>query len=281
MAAEVELIFDIPRVEERLMVDALKKTGLNLKLTNVKYSPLTWSDAPAPISLIRTVSMQRAVYSASLRESVGVKTINSYWAILISGDKILTLSKLRKHGIPFPESFVAFNPEAAEKAGEIVGYPLIDKPPIGSWGRLVTLVRDHQVLKTVIEHREFFQSQTIKIHLIQRYVNGGDRDLRVIVLGEEVLGGMRRIARTDEWRSNVAMGGRVEAVKPDEELTELALKVAKVIGGDFVGIDFFEENGGYLVNEVNGVPEFKGFMEATRVNVPEKLANYVKSFLKK
>lgn len=281
MAAEVELIFDVPRFEEKLIVSALKMIGLNLKLTNVKYSPLTWDEAPAPLSLIRTISMQRAVYSASLREAVGVKTINCYHAILIAGDKILTLSELKKHGISFPKSLVAFNPEAAEKAGEIFGYPLVDKPPIGSWGRLVTLVKDHQAFKTVIEHRELFQSQVIKTHLIQRYVNGGNRDLRVLVLGEEALGGMRRIAGSDEWRSNVARGGRVEAIKLNEELMDLALKVAKVVGGEFIGIDFFEEDGSYLVNEVNGVPEFKGFMEATRINVPGKLANYVKSALRK
>ncbi len=281
MAMEVELIFDVPRLEEKLIVKALKKSGLDLKLTNVKYDPLTWGNPPAPLSLIRTISMQRAVYSASLREAAGAKTINRYHAILIAGDKILTLSELKKASIPFPESLVAFNPEAAEKAGELLGYPVVDKPPIGSWGRLVTLVRDHQSLKTVIEHRELLQSQVIKTHLIQRYVSGGNIDLRILVLGEEVLGGMRRIAGVDEWRSNVARGGKVEAIKLNEELMELALKVAEVIGGEFIGIDLFEENGSYLVNEVNGVPEFKGFMEATHINIPEKLADYAKSVLRK
>ena len=281
MAMEVELIFDVPRLEEKLIVKALKKSGLDLKLTNVKYDPLTWGNLPAPLSLIRTISMQRAVYSASLREAAGAKTINRYHAILIAGDKILTLSELKKASIPFPESLVAFNPEAAEKAGELLGYPVVDKPPIGSWGRLVTLVRDHQSLKTVIEHRELLQSQVIKTHLIQRYVSGGNIDLRILVLGEEVLGGMRRIAGVDEWRSNVARGGKVEAIKLNEELMELALKVAEVIGGEFIGIDLFEENGSYLVNEVNGVPEFKGFMEATHINIPEKLADYAKSVLRK
>ena len=172
-------------------------------------------------------------------------------------------------------------PEAAEKAGEVLGFPIVDKPPIGSWGRLVTLVRDHQSLRSVIEHRELLQSQLIKTHLIQKYINGGNRDLRILVLGEEVLGGMRRIAALDDWRSNVARGGKVEAIKLDSELTELSLKTAEVIGGEFIAIDLFEESEGYLVNEVNGVPEFKGFMKATRVNVAEKLAEYVRSILKR
>ena len=281
MEAEVELLFDVPRLEEKLIVNAFRKLGLELKLTNVKYHPLSWDDYPATVALIRTISMQRAAYSASLREAVGVKTINNSKSILIAGDKILTLSELRKAGIAFPESVVAFNSEAAEKAGEILGFPIVDKPPIGSWGRLVTLVRDHQSLRSVIEHRELLQSQLIKTHLIQKYINGGNRDLRILVLGEEVLGGMRRIAALDDWRSNVARGGKVEAIKLDSELTELSLKTAEVIGGEFIAIDLFEENEGYLVNEVNGVPEFKGFMKATRVNVAEKLAEYVRSILKR
>jgi len=281
MAASVEVIFDIPRLEEKLIVEELRKTGLEIRLTNVKYSPLTWSDRVADLSLIRTISMHRAAYSASIRESLGVRTINSCRAILVAGDKIFTLSALRRAGIPFPESIVAFDSEAAERAGEILGYPVIDKPPIGSWGRLVTLVKDSQMLRSIVEHRELLQSQLIKTHLIQRYVSSGSRDLRILVLGGEVLGGIRRVAAENDWRSNVAIGGRTEPIRVDVELEEISLKAAEVIGGEFMGIDLFEDDGRYLVNEVNGIPEFKGFMSATGVNVPRKLAEYVKTAVKR
>jgi len=281
MASLVELIFDVPRLEEKLIIQELKNLGLELKLTNVKYEPLSWSDQAADLALVRAISMQRAAYSASMREALGVRTINSSQAILIAGDKIFTLSALKKAGIPFPESVVAFNSEAAEKAGELLGYPIVDKPPIGSWGRLVTLVKDPQSLRSIIEHRELYQSQLIKTHLIQKYLSSGNRDLRILVLGGEVLGGIRRVAAEADWRSNVARGGKAEPIKIDSELEELSLKAAKVIGGEFIAIDIFEDDGRYLVNEVNGVPEFKGFMMVTEVNVPRKLAEYVKNLIKK
>lgn len=281
MAPDIELIFDIPRLEEKLILEELKKAGLNLQLTNVKYHPLLWEDKPAEISLIRTISMQRAAYSASIRESAGAKAINSLESILIAGDKILTLSRLWKAGISFPKSVVALDGEAAEKAGELMEFPIIDKPPIGSWGRLVTLVKDPQSFRSIIEHRELYQSQALRTHLIQRYVNGGCRDLRILVLGEEVLGAVQRIATNGDWRSNVARGGVVKEAEVDEELRELALKVASVIGGEFLAVDFFEEDGRYLVNEVNGVPEFKGFMEATRKNVPREIVEHVKKVLRR
>ena len=281
MASLIELIFDVPRLEEKLIIQELKNLGLELKLTNVKYEPLSWSDQAADLALVRTISMQRAAYSASMREALGVRTINSSQAILIAGDKIFTLSALKKAGIPFPESIVAFNSEAAEKAGELLGYPIVDKPPIGSWGRLVTLVKDPQSLRSIIEHRELYQSQLIKTHLIQKYISSGNRDLRVLVLGGEVLGGIRRVAAEADWRSNVARGGKAEPIKIDSELEELSLKAAKVIGGEFIAIDIFEDDGRYLVNEVNGVPEYKGFMMVTGVNVPRQLAEYVKNLIKK
>ena len=281
MVADVELMIDVPRLEEKLILDEVKKSGLTLKLTNVKYAPLSWRDKPATISLIRTISMLRAAYSASIREAAGIKTINSLKAILIAGDKILTLGKLWEAGISFPESIIALNGEAAEKADKLIKFPIIDKPPIGSWGRLVALVKDPQALKSIIEHRELYQSQALKTHLIQRYVGSGGKDLRILVLGDEVLGAVWRIAVRGDWRSNVARGGSTREAKLSDELKELALKVSSVIGGEFVAVDVFEEDGSYLVNEVNGVPEFKGFMEATKTNVPGKLVEYVRKTLRR
>lgn len=280
MAADVELIIDVPRLEEKLILEELGRFGLKFKLTNAKYTPLAWGERPAEVSLIRAVSMQRAAYCAAIREASGIRAINSAEAIVVAGDKILTLSRLWRAGIPFPETLIALNGEAAERAEKMIEFPVIDKPPIGSWGRLVTLVRDPQSFKSVIEHRELYQSQALKTHLIQRYVDGG-RDLRVLVLGEEVLGVIWRSAASGDWRSNVARGGLVEVAELDEELRELALRTSSVMGGEFIAIDVFRENGRYLVNEVNGVPEFKGFMEATRINVPRKLAEYIRSILRR
>ncbi len=280
MAADVELIVDVPRLEEKIILEEIGRSGLRFKLTNAKYTPLLWEENPAEISLIRTISMQRAAYCAAIREASGAKAINPLDAILTAGDKILTLSRFWRAGIPFPETVIALNGEAAERAEKLVKFPVIDKPPIGSWGRLVTLVKDSQSFKSIVEHRELYQSQALKTHLIQRYVDGG-RDLRILVLGEEVLGAIWRSASSGDWRSNVARGGLVKMAELDEELRELALKVSSVIGGEFIAIDIFKENERYLVNEVNGVPEFKGFMEATRINVPRKLIEYVKELLRR
>ncbi|MEN2974932.1 MAG: lysine biosynthesis protein LysX [Candidatus Caldarchaeales archaeon] len=277
---EVEVILDIVRLEEKLIIKNLKDVGLDVKITNLKYSPLSWIDNPPNISLIRPISMQKAVYSSCIRESMNVKTINNHVSIMIAGDKILTLSKLKEAGIPFPETYVAFSDNAVIKAGEIIGFPLVDKPPIGSWGRLITLVSDVNVLKSIVEHREMMLSQSSRTHMIQRYIKEGRRDIRVLSIGDMIIGAVVRVPNDGEWRSNVALGARMEPYKVDTELEDIIQKTIRVVGGEFLAVDVFLEDGRYLVNEVNGVPEFKGFMTTTKINVPEILARYIKAELK-
>ncbi|MEM4416775.1 MAG: RimK family alpha-L-glutamate ligase, partial [Nitrososphaerota archaeon] len=163
-----------------------------------------------------------------------------------------------------------------------VGLPAVDKPPIGSWGRLVALIKDELTFKTVMEHRRMISSPIMKTHLIQEYIDIPNRDVRTVVLGDEVLGAIYRYRGDGDWRTNVARGGVPVTAFLNDELREISLKTAKAVGGDLVSVDIFETvDGSYLVNEVNGVPEFKGLMQATGVDVPEKIADYILEQLKR
>lgn len=275
----VEVIFDIPRIEEKLIIRALTELGIKPILTNVKDSPLSFDEASSRVCIIRPVSMYRALYSAAARESSGCITINSSSSIIYCGDKILTLSKLISAGLKVPRSLIAMSLQSAERAYKAIGMPLIDKPPIGSWGRLVSLIHDEMTGRSVLEHREMLTNQQLRIHLVQEYVNTPGRDIRAIVLDGELLGAVYRYRRADEWRSNVALGANAVAFSPDEELSELCIKAAEVIGGKFVSVDVLEDDG-YVLNEVNGVPEFKAFMQATKKDVAGKLAGYVLKVLR-
>ena len=278
----VEVIVDHVRFEEKVIVESLKNNGVNVTLTNLRLNPLSWIevDGDIDLSLIRPISMYRSVYSACMRESTNIETVNNSYSILVSGDKVLTISKLKMAKIPFPETYVAFSSEAVLKAGREIGFPLVDKPPIGSWGRLVTLVKDFYVLKSIVEHREMMPSQSTKTHILQRYVKDSRKDIRVLTLPNQVIGAVVRRPKDGEWRSNVALGAQTEPYKVDSELEEITLKVAETIGGEFLAVDVFQEDERYLVNEVNGVPEFRGFMIATKINVPEILTRYIKTRIK-
>ena len=279
------LAYDIVRLEEKLIVKEFRKRNVKLNLVNVTSYPLHFSNGflrKATVALIRPVSMYRAFYTAVVLETNNVYTINSSETILTCGDKILAYKKLLENKLPIPETVVAFTTDSALQAYNIIGFPVIDKPPIGSWGRLVSLIESSKEGILVAEHRENLPSTQLKVHVVQEYVPTSNMDIRCLVIGDQVLGCIKRIATSGDWRSNVARGGKVEAFKLDEELVELSIKAAKAVNAEIISVDILvHPEKGYLVNEVNGVPEFKGFMKATGINVPEKIVEYIISKVKK
>ncbi|MEM0350006.1 MAG: lysine biosynthesis protein LysX [Candidatus Caldarchaeum sp.] len=278
----IEIAFDTPRVEEKLLAKAVAAKGAELRLTNVKQNVFTLQKTAVDVCLVRCVSLYGAIHTAALREGAGVRSINSSEAIFLAGDKVLTVSRLKLVNLPIPRTAVGLNTKAAEKALEKVGLPAVDKPPIGSWGRLVALLRDIDDFKLVTEHREMLPSSYMKTHIIQEYIDLPNRDIRTLVIGEEVVGAIYRYRATGDWRTNVALGGEPVQAFLNDELVEISLKAAKAVKGEVVSIDVFETtDGSYLVNEVNGVPEFKGLMKATGVNVPEKIIDYVIALARK
>ncbi|MCS7145863.1 MAG: lysine biosynthesis protein LysX [Nitrososphaerota archaeon] len=280
---QVELLYDMPRLEEKLMIESFRSRGVEVNLTNVNTKPLLIGEASSEVALIRVVSMMKALYSAAVREAAGARAINSSSTLMLCGDKILTLSRLKARGLRVPRSMVVMDVESAELAYRQFPKPFVDKPPIGSWGRLVTLVRDVATWRSVLEHRQMMQSQQLRTHIVQEYIESGGRDIRAIIIGGEVIGAVVRKSVGDEWRSNVALGGKTEPIKVNGDIVEIGVKAAETVGGDFISIDILEDGkrGRLYLNEVNGVPEFKGFMEATGINVADMLAKYVISVMRR
>ncbi len=245
---------------------------------NVTSVPLPINGIHAPeLSLIRTIGMFRGARASAVLESMGSYVINESKSILVCGDKVLTYAALSRSGIPIPKSFLALGKEAAIKAYNFFNSVAVDKPPLGSWGRMISLVRNHNMMEQIALAREMMSS-SMKGHLIQEYVDTGGKDLRCLVLGGKLLGCMERIA-SNGWKSNVALGAKVRSVKATPLMEELSIKAAEAIEGEFVAVDLLA-NEGILVNEVNGIPEFKGFMRATGINVPREIALYIMRMLR-
>ncbi len=268
------LVIDVARVEERLILSALREKFGQVHVIDVGSEPIGLGKAEAELGLavIRPISMLRALYSASFLEALGVHCINSSETIMYSGDKILSYTRLVANKLPVPRTVLAFTRGAALSAGNELGYPLVVKPPLGSWGRLVTRARTPMELEVFLAHREAAKTPHQRIVVMQEHVETEGRDIRCLVVGDEVLGCIERVARNGEWRSNVALGAETKPYKASGELEDLALRAAMSVKGFFVSIDLFETSNGFLVNEVNAVPEFKGFMRATGINPATVLA---------
>ncbi|MDK2383294.1 MAG: RimK family alpha-L-glutamate ligase [Candidatus Korarchaeota archaeon] len=269
----VLLVVDHPRLEEKLIYNSLKEKGLKVGILNVTTTPLPINGVKIPeIALIRTVGMFRGVRSSAVLESMGSHSINSSSTIMTCGDKVLTYSALSKLGIPIPKSLLALGRDAVLKAyGEFQGV-VVDKPPLGSWGRMVSLIKSAEMAVQIADARGMMPS-SLRGHVIQEYIETGGRDIRCLVLGERTIGCMERMASTG-WKSNVALGGKVRPIKATSVVEELSLKAAEAVKGEFVAVDLLS-NEEVLVNEVNGVPEFKGFIKATGIDVAKELASYI------
>ena len=113
---------------------------------------------------------------------------------------------------------------------------------------------------------------------LQQVIRHPGWDLRVFVLDGVVLAGMRRHARGGDWRTNVAQGGRTEAVTLTADEERLTLAAARAVGAPVAGVDLLPRpGGGYYVLEVNAVPGWRALAPATGVDVATEIINFLAS----
>lgn len=252
------------RVEEKAILETLERRGVSCVQVDPRRLHVTLAGA-APsydVAVSRELSHSRAVTGALLLEGMGVRTLNSAAVITTCGDKLLTSLALVRAGVPTPRTSVALAAEAATDAAEALGYPVVVKPMVGSWGRLAAIARDAETLTTIVEHRAALPSPQQHLVYLQELVDKPDRDIRVIVVGDRVLGATYRISR-DDWRTNVARDAVTEVCPVTDELEALCLAAARAVGGGVLGVDVVEDREGrLLVLEVNHTVEFRGFQTA-------------------
>jgi len=268
------LFYTIVRPEEKALLAAAEARGVPVE---------RWDDGEVTFGLERppelpdvvvnrSVSHTRSVYATRCFAHYGVPTVNDPDVIDLAGDKVRTSLRLAERGIPTPRTVVALSAEAAMKAIEQIGYPAVLKPAVGSWGRLMAKVDDRGAAEQLIEHKEALASPVHSVFYVQEFVPKPDRDLRAFVVGETVVAAMFR--RSADWRTNAARGATTEAAPLTPELTDLALRAARAVGGGVLAVDLMESHDGLVVHEVNPTPEFKALQAATGADVAGAIVDY-------
>jgi len=285
---KIGLVYDRIRWDEKALFEASMKAGLNLKMIDSKE---VYIDALGDSERIREefgevviqrcVSYFRGLHLTALLENFGIHVVNPFNVSLICGNKLFTSLALVKAGIPTPKTFVAFTKEGTSKALENIGYPAVMKPVVGSWGRLIALIRDRDSAQAIVESREEMQNALLQIYYLQEYVKRPPRDIRILVIGDEVVAASYRYSPESDWRTNVARGGTSEPCPLTDELEDIALKTVKAVGGGVLAVDCMESPRGILVHEVNNTVEFRGLYAATKVDIPGKILSYVTKVIKK
>jgi len=265
------------RVEEKLLFEALDARGVAYEKLDDRELVFNLHD-PSPLQqfdmiLERCINHSRALYALHMLNGWGIKTVNSAEVARICGDKLLTTLALMQHKVPVPPNMVAFTPEAAMEAIETLGYPVVLKPCIGSWGRLLSKINDRDAAEAILEHKQILGSYHHSIYYIQKYVDKPGRDIRSFVVGDETIAAIYR--SSDHWITNTALGGKASKCPVTPEIADLSRRATQAVGGGMLAIDLLESPDGILVNEVNYTMEFRNSIDTTGVDIPGKMIDYV------
>ena len=198
-------------------------------------------------------------------EAAGVPVLNRPRAVEAAVDKYLASALIAGSGLPVPETWVGESAEGALRAFDELGGDIVVKPLFGSEGRGLVRVSDRELAA-----RAFRTLERLGLVLyVQRHVRNPGFDIRMFVLGGQILGAMKRHAAPGDWRANVAVGGRPEAWSPDADASRLAVRAAAAVGARMAGVDLLPDldRGGYTVLEVNAVPGWRALAATTGVDV--------------
>ncbi|MGC8661637.1 MAG: lysine biosynthesis protein LysX [Nitrososphaeria archaeon] len=274
---KISILYDIVRWEEKALLEAGKKRGIETELVDVRGRVFDLSSNESSfgdVALQRATSYYRGLHAAAIIQSYGTQVVNSREILEITGNKAFTLLKLREHGVPIPHTYVSFDVQKALESFKSLGGRAVIKPVMGSWGRMVGLLETENSAKAVLEDR-LYMDPLYQVYYLQEYVRRPPRDIRAFVVGDRVIAAIYRYQPGTDWRTNTALGGRAENCPVTGELEDLALRAAGAIGDGVYGVDIMENENSMVVHEVNGTVEFKNSVPVTGVDIHGKIVEYL------
>lgn len=249
--------------------------ALNIELLSLTNACLS-KDSEKPDFIL---FWDKDIALAKLLEEEGIPVYNSSRSIALCDSKAETYLGLYKERIPMPKTIIA--PMTYENVGytnlnflndieKELPYPLVMKEAFGSFGQQVYLIQDREKLE---EETKRLQGKSF---LYQQYIKSSHgKDIRLQVVGDNVVAAMMRTSKTD-FRANISNGGMMHPYKPTRAQEELAIRACKAVGVCFAGVDLlFGEEGEMLVCEVNSNAHFVNIERCTGVNVAKDILQYM------
>jgi [lysine-biosynthesis-protein LysW]---L-2-aminoadipate ligase len=284
---EVSILCDKVRFEEKALYEKMQTMDIKSKIIDAKTLAIGIYDKKddlllGDVILQRSVSYYRGLYLTACLEFLGFIVINRFDVGEICGNKLVTSIKLAQNKIPTPKTIFAFSAESGLESIKRTGFPVVLKPIVGSWGRGVYPLRDLETANMIVEMREGDDNPLSRIYYVQEMIDRPPRDIRCIVVGNQVITAVYRYSPQSEWRTNVARGGKVELAPLTAEIEDLALRAAKAVGGGILGVDMMEDkNHGLVVHEINNTVEFRGAASVSRADIPGAMIDYARGLASK
>ena len=226
------------------------------------------------------VFWDKDVLLAQRLEKMGMRLFNPAQSIALCDDKSLTWLALREQDIPMPRTVPApmtFSNigyptlDFAAHIGDRLGYPVVVKQCCGSFGQQVYLCNNRQQLLNKVQ-----ELAGVPILFQQAITESMGRDVRINVVGDQVVASILRKSTDGDFRSNLTLGGAMEPYTPTEAEAQLAIRATKLLGLDFAGVDVLFGKEGPLLCEVNSNAHFKTTLACTGVNMAEAIMHHIR-----
>lgn len=208
-------------------------------------------------------------------EMMGVYSVNESQAITRARDKLRSLQLLSREGIGLPVTGFAHSVDDKE---DLMG--LIGKPPFviklleGTQGKGVVLTETRKAAESVIDAFRDLEAY----FLVQEFISeAAGSDIRCLVVGDEVVASMMRVAKEGEFRSNLHRGGKAMQIKITDEERHTAVQSAKIMGLNVAGVDIIRSKRGPLILEVNSSPGLEGIENSTSKDIAGRIIEFIEN----
>jgi [lysine-biosynthesis-protein LysW]---L-2-aminoadipate ligase len=274
----IGVLYSRVRVEEKWIFAAMERRGIDYDRLDDRRiyfdleNPAPWRQYDAILE--RSISYTSGLYALRILNDWGIPTVNNVSVAEACGDKLATSTALGKYGVAQPRNVIAFTPESALAAIDGLGYPVVLKPVVGSWGRLLAKVNDRDAAEALLEHKAVLGSVQHSVFYIQEFIRKPGRDIRAFVIGDKVITAIYR--KSPHWITNTARGGEGEVCPLNPDLEAICTQAARAVGGGVLAVDVIEHpERGYLVNEINHTMEFHTTQPITGIDIADLIVGYV------
>ena len=203
-------------------------------------------------------------------ELMGIRTTLTSDGLITARNKFLALQSLRQADIPIPRSILLASRPNLMEAAHLVHYPAVLKILSGTQGIGVMRVKSIEETASIVDTLKFFG----EVMCLQEYIPNPGVDIRALVVGDRVVGSMKRVAAHNEWRANIHLGAKGIAMELDDHAKQVAVRASKAVGLEISGVDMIFRGDTPYVLEVNASPGFRGLLEATGINAADAMVEY-------
>lgn len=224
-----------------------------------------------PDFVIPRMGAETSYYALALIRQLefdGVYSLNTAQSVNTAKDKMHVCQLLTANNLPTPKTMLLNVPVSLSTVENEIGFPLVMKTIMGARGVGVHLCENFFAFKDLLgllgnhHHYQYIAQEFI--------ANSYGRDLRVLVLGGEVIGCMQRIAK-ESFKANYSLGGDVALYEITPDIERFSLACARLVGLELAGIDLLFGEKGFYICEANSSPGFKGMELASGEDIAGKI----------